>query len=145
MRGFYNICPKCGAHLDFGEKCDCEDNDNEILRKTLIQHDGVVQQPDYPNAAAEFFAAGIENIDNEAAIICIEECSELQKELSKRIRGYNNRDALIEELADVYITICNVRRKYRINVDEMQHFIDAKIGRHQDSIFAFVRSKDVML
>lgn len=21
---FYNTCPKCGAHLDPGEKCDCE-------------------------------------------------------------------------------------------------------------------------
>lgn len=22
---YYNICPKCGAHLDPGERCDCED------------------------------------------------------------------------------------------------------------------------
>lgn len=21
----YRICPKCGAHLDYGEKCDCEE------------------------------------------------------------------------------------------------------------------------
>ena len=21
----YRICEKCGAHLDFGEHCDCED------------------------------------------------------------------------------------------------------------------------
>lgn len=21
----YKICPKCGAHLDHGEPCDCED------------------------------------------------------------------------------------------------------------------------
>lgn len=21
---FYNVCPKCGAHLDPGEPCDCE-------------------------------------------------------------------------------------------------------------------------
>lgn len=24
MSRFYWICPKCGAHLDPGEKCDCE-------------------------------------------------------------------------------------------------------------------------
>lgn len=22
----YKICPKCGAHLDHGELCDCEDH-----------------------------------------------------------------------------------------------------------------------
>lgn len=22
---FYNVCQKCGAHLDPNEKCDCED------------------------------------------------------------------------------------------------------------------------
>lgn len=22
---FYRICPNCGAHLDPGEKCDCEE------------------------------------------------------------------------------------------------------------------------
>jgi hypothetical protein len=21
----YKICPDCGAHLDFGERCDCQD------------------------------------------------------------------------------------------------------------------------
>lgn len=24
MMPFYNVCPKCGAHLDPGEKCECE-------------------------------------------------------------------------------------------------------------------------
>ena len=21
----YRICPRCGAHLDYGERCDCEE------------------------------------------------------------------------------------------------------------------------
>lgn len=25
----YWTCPKCGANLDHGEKCDCEENKNE--------------------------------------------------------------------------------------------------------------------
>lgn len=24
MADRYRVCPHCGAHLDFGEKCDCE-------------------------------------------------------------------------------------------------------------------------
>ena len=26
---FYNICPQCRAHLDPGEKCDCEMEDEK--------------------------------------------------------------------------------------------------------------------
>lgn len=26
---YYNTCPLCGANLDPGEKCDCENEDNE--------------------------------------------------------------------------------------------------------------------
>ena len=29
---FYNVCPKCGAHLDPNEKCDCENvSEKEVL------------------------------------------------------------------------------------------------------------------
>ena len=38
-------------------------------------------------------------------VVAIEEMSELQKELSKFIRGKGNRDNLIEEVADVLIMI----------------------------------------
>lgn len=30
---FYRICPRCGAALDPGEKCDCE---REALTKVII-------------------------------------------------------------------------------------------------------------
>lgn len=26
---YYKICPECGAHLDPGEKCDCQEEDEE--------------------------------------------------------------------------------------------------------------------
>lgn len=33
---FYNQCEKCGANLDPGEQCDCNDNCNDNERKTFI-------------------------------------------------------------------------------------------------------------
>ena len=30
----YRVCPKCGAHLDHGEPCDCEDR---VERETAKQ------------------------------------------------------------------------------------------------------------
>lgn len=34
---FYNTCPKCGANLDPGEKCDCESKEKE-KREFLFEH-----------------------------------------------------------------------------------------------------------
>lgn len=31
---YYKTCPKCGAHLDPGERCDCEENNND---KTTVR------------------------------------------------------------------------------------------------------------
>lgn len=31
----YRVCPKCGAHLDHGESCDCEDRvKQEVAQST---------------------------------------------------------------------------------------------------------------
>jgi len=29
----YRICPHCGAHLDYGEKCDCEEKREQVYVK----------------------------------------------------------------------------------------------------------------
>ena len=35
---YYIVCPKCGAHLDPGEHCDCRDEREEKLRKRLADN-----------------------------------------------------------------------------------------------------------
>lgn len=30
---FYKICPHCGGHLDPGEKCDCQEQEEQERRK----------------------------------------------------------------------------------------------------------------
>lgn len=39
----YKVCPHCGAHLDFGEKCDCDrgalhDNDKLNNEKEKMEN-----------------------------------------------------------------------------------------------------------
>lgn len=38
----YRVCPKCGAHLDHGEPCDCEDR---VERKAAQSAADTAAQP----------------------------------------------------------------------------------------------------
>lgn len=62
-------------------------------------------------------------------VVAIEEMSELQKELSKFIRGKGNRDNLIEEVADVLIMITQIQLMYYIPDDEVERIIHLKLNR----------------
>lgn len=75
---------------------------------------------------------------------CIEECSELIKALSKMRRqrrkvivdgenvpGYDEAYAsMVEEIADVYLTLNNLREQYGISVYEIQLWINKKLNRY---------------
>jgi len=54
-------------------------------------------------------------------IVAIEEMAELQKELSKALRNQENKDHLIEEVADVEIMLAQVKLIYDISED----YVDA--------------------
>jgi hypothetical protein len=45
-------------------------------------------------------------------VVAIEEMSELQKELCKSLRGQSNRDAIVEEIADVEIMLEQLKLMY---------------------------------
>ncbi len=43
---FYNVCQKCGAHLDPNEKCDCEDaaeKERKAREQMLVMENGTNQ------------------------------------------------------------------------------------------------------
>ncbi|MDE7313549.1 MAG: hypothetical protein K2N87_18325 [Eubacterium sp.] len=43
---FYSICPKCGAHLDPGESCDCEEmteKEKKAVERMLVMEKGTNQ------------------------------------------------------------------------------------------------------
>ena len=62
-------------------------------------------------------------------VVAIEEMSELQKELSKFIRGKGNRDNLIEEVADVLVMITQIQLMYHIPDDEVERIMHLKLNR----------------
>ena len=62
-------------------------------------------------------------------VVAIEEMSELQKELSKFIRGKGNRDNLIEEVADVLVMITQIQLMYHIPDDEVEKVMHLKLNR----------------
>ena len=62
-------------------------------------------------------------------VVAIEELSELQKELTKHIRGKGNRENLIEEVADVLVMITQIQLMYHIPDDEVERIMRLKLNR----------------
>ena len=62
-------------------------------------------------------------------VVAIEEMSELQKELSKFIRGKGDRENLIEEVADVLVMITQIQLMYHIPDDEVEKVMHFKLNR----------------
>lgn len=71
--------------------------------------------------------------------ICMEEMAELQQQISKQIRGYDDRYGLLEEMADVYISLKLLESIFNVTPEEMQKAIDAitliRKSRGADIIF----------
>lgn len=63
--------------------------------------------------------------------ICMEECAELIQAISKMKRGKDNRDNLIEEMADVYIILEQLKFIYNITDNEIIKWLDAKQDRQR--------------
>lgn len=66
--------------------------------------------------------------DEKQSIVALEELSELQKEICKRLRGMENQEHLTEEMADVEIMLWQL--KYMLqNENEVEEWIDRKVIR----------------
>lgn len=61
--------------------------------------------------------------------VAIEEMSELTKEICKNNRGNDNRDHIIEEVADVYVMLEQLEIIFNIEPREVLEVMNAKIER----------------
>ena len=72
----------------------------------------------------------IANTDNkEIYIVAMEEMSELQKEVSKQLRGLGDRDGILEEIADVTIVLGNITSLQGITEEELKRAVEVKLER----------------
>lgn len=67
-------------------------------------------------------------------IMVLEETSELQKEICKDMRGANNREAIIEETADVLIMIEQLKIMHHITDEELEEVIEFKLNRLDEGL-----------
>lgn len=67
-------------------------------------------------------------------IVAIEELSELQKEITKSLRGHLNIDHLIEEIADVQIIIEQLMLMFEVKNEEIEREKNYKISRLYERI-----------
>lgn len=67
-------------------------------------------------------------------LVAIEEMSELTKEICKDFRGQLNREHLIEELADVTITIDQLMMMYEISEEKIVSMCIRKMNRLKERL-----------
>lgn len=66
------------------------------------------------------------------SVVCMEECSELIKAISKRLRGeLDIENNLAEEMADVTISLYQLTRMYDIDDADVHAWIDRKTERQR--------------
>lgn len=62
-------------------------------------------------------------------IMVLEETSELQKEVCKSLRGADNRDAIVEETADLLIMLEQLKMMHHITDEEIEKVMKFKLNR----------------
>lgn len=127
LAGKYPPCDKCAYKSDSGCNAHCADGALKWLESEYEPE--TVNAEEIEREAAERY--GIRN----QSIVAIEEMSELQKELTKLLRGEceNPIDHISEEMADVYIMLeqLEILCKNHAIIDEWK---DKKLRRLRDKL-----------
>lgn len=74
--------------------------------------------------------------------VAIEELSELIKEICKHKRGADNRDKIIEEMADVYIMLSQIEIIFDVTDSEIEKVMDEKLDRTEARLVFVERSEN---
>lgn len=72
--------------------------------------------------------------DETQSMVCMEEMAELTKELVKYWRGADNVEEIAEEIADVYITLCELQLIFGITDKTIRGYKECKLKRLRKSL-----------
>lgn len=64
--------------------------------------------------------------------VAMEEFAELTQQISKQVRGYNDKIGLLEEMADAYICLEFLKSIFDISPEELQKAMDVKLQRERN-------------
>lgn len=80
----------------------------------------------------------IESLTNDGAniknAICIEEFSEIIRQISKQIRGKGDRNELLKEVADSYICLFTICKIYGFSKETTDKAIDVKLAHEKKKL-----------
>ena len=68
------------------------------------------------------------------SMMLFEEMAELQKEVCKSLRGNNNHDEIVEEIADVLIMIEQLKIMHDVKYRELNEMLNFKINRLKERL-----------
>lgn len=116
----YNLIIEFRTHAKLNS-LECVEDDAITFAQVMC--DEKSNTKDVFDEAIECF--GIEN----QSVVAIEEMTELQKEITKALRGRDNKAEMTEEIADVYIMLTQIERMYGIDYSEVMEVMKYKRER----------------
>ena len=113
---------------------------NEIVKRQGIKMnrkifvDGLTEAPHYSKEQRkDIFERSLKSCNwKTKCTIAMEEFAELQQEICKQIRGYDDKIGLLEEMADAYICLEFLKSIFDITPEELQKAMDIKLQRERN-------------
>lgn len=110
-----------------------KDNNNEFEELLKVLNKAINEKSEnislYKDPARVFEKAICKYGKQAQLDVAVEEMAELTKEIIKSKRGASNYHQIVEELADVYIMLTQIRLIYGIHDEELINAMDLKIAR----------------
>ncbi|RHT38423.1 hypothetical protein DW790_05750 [Firmicutes bacterium AM31-12AC] len=103
-------------------------------RKIFV--DGLTEAPHYSKEQRkDIFERSLKSCNwKTKCTIAMEEFAELQQEISKQIRGYDDKIGLLEEMADAYNSLELLKSIFHISESDVLRAIDVKLKREDDNL-----------